>query len=371
MAFITGQGFMPYLLKSIEQAVGQGAAPNLKIDHVGLLRFLNENKRKIVLNNGSDIQQVQVAYKKRWNSQFTQTTDDCTTSNLQPKAETAVNLNNYRQLAIALDDKTVQQYETEYSQVGAIGMPNTGVYQELIEEIKNAADGLLTAVNADLWALLPTGSVNRRSGNTIDTINLTNNITDLPLTDGLTQIREDMMENLFGAPTAKIIGSGLISNFFQQQMAKTAGFNGLNTTVEAKLFDFYFDQQAKSLLGSNQAITVDDGALQLVEFHRFVGPFAGPRMGNSFFGGIVLPMQLPGSSEIKDVYFDFQLIYNTCATTLNSGYYSGQTFTISRGYNLILRKEFGLFSIPADAYRNGTDPMYGNRGFLNYSFTNN
>jgi len=71
---------------------------------------------------------------------------------------------------------------------------------------------------------------------------------------------------------------------------------------------------------------------------------------------------------VLPILFDVQLRYNDCATVFTDAYYGTQT-TLQKGYNLIISKTSGLFTIPKDAYR-GTDRLVGNRGTLLYEIEN-
>ena len=53
---------------------------------------------------------------------------------------------------------------------------------------------------------------------------------------------------------------------------------------------------------------------------------------------------------VTPVNFDAQLKYDDCGGTYTDAY-SGQSVSLEKGYNLILSKTFGLYQIPADAYR--------------------
>ena len=225
-------------------------------------------------------------------------------------------------------------------------------------------------MNQDLWPLLtPAIGVNRRSGNKGDTINVTLNSNNFVLTDGFPQIFSDIKQNLFSSVNGKytMIGSGLMENYMGS--AGMLGMNqaGLANNLGLNKLNFLLDQDAPSLLGTNQVLLIDDGAVQLVEFMRYTGAYAGFK-GTSTFGTIPLPMQM-NNAEVKNVWFDYQLRYSDCPTNFTDAYY-GTTIALNRGWNIILSKQFGLFTIPSYMYSNPGDPMNGNTGIIKYTITN-
>jgi hypothetical protein len=363
--FTPGYGFAPFAQVQLDQQVGEGNAPLMKLDYMGLTQMLQGNK-KVLENNGTNLQTYIVKYKKRWTVLETETSLSCTTSNEQAYDQVNVVLDNYRQLAVALDDTTVQQYELEASQTVALGLPPTPMMNETIREIYAGANGLLKAINQDLWALAIAGfGTNTYTGNTIDTINITQDTTLYPLTDGMTAIM-NQYQQMLGTGTPRIVGNGLFNAFANDKRFKQPGLNGLDTSMQQNQAEWYLDQDATSLLGNNQVVVYQPDVIQMVEFMQFTGFYAGPRPGNSIFGTLALPLQM--GSEIKDVQVDMQLIYSPCATEYTPAYSSG-SINLVRGWNVILSKVFGLFTIPTNAYR-PWDEQYGNVGEARYTITN-
>lgn len=373
MAFTTGQGFMPYLLRDLKNIMPEGTAPQLKVDYKGLLKYLTESGYKRVLNEGqtgAQLQQQQIKYKPRFTAAQTTTTDSCTVTVNQGYQEIPVNLTNARYFAVCLDDRTVQQYMDESISGIQNGGALMGAGGEIYNEILRSGNAICEAVNQDLWPLLtPAVGVNRRSGNKGDNINVTLNSNNFVLTDGFPQIFSDIKQNLFSSVNGKytMIGSGLMENYMGS--AGMLGMNqaGLANNLGLNKLNFLLDQDAPSLLGTNQVLLIDDGAVQLVEFMRFTGAYAGFK-GTSTFGTIPLPVQM-NNAEVKNVWFDYQLRYSDCPTTFTDSYY-GTSISLNRGWNIILSKQFGLFTIPSYVYSNPGDPMFGNTGIIKYTITN-
>lgn len=373
MAFTTGQGFMPYFLRDFKNIMPEGTVPQLKVDYKGLLKHLTESGYKRVLNEGqtgAQLQQQQIKFKPRFTAAQTTTTDSCTVTVNQGYNEVPVNLTNARYFAVCLDDRTVQQYMDESISGIQNGALLQGAGGEIYNEILRSGNAICEAVNQDLWPLLtPAVGTNRRSGNKGDNINVTLNSNNFVLTDGFPQIFSDIKQNLFSSVNGKytMIGSGLMENYMGS--AGMLGMNqaGLANNLGLNKLNFLLDQDAPALLGTNQVLLVDDGAIQLVEFMRYTGAYAGFK-GTSTFGTIPLPMQM-NNAEVKNVWFDYQLRYSDCPTNFTDSYY-GTTIALNRGWNIILSKQFGLFTIPSYMYSNPGDPMNGNTGIIKYTITN-
>jgi hypothetical protein len=368
MAITLGQGFAPYLLQHIK-SVAADATPQYKLEIPGFLNLVQSNSKPEILrldNNGHK-KTAQIKYKQRWTKSHTDTTKSCDNTNVGARRETAVDLASVRQFAIHIEDETIAKYEEQASKTVAIGSPATGIMNELYDEILSAASAILDGVNDDL-ATLAVSAIgrNRRTGSAASaTINLELTATDNLLTDGLTQMLADYKNN-GGMGTPKIWGSGLFQNFMLQQKSKSFDQSGFNTSVMAAGVNYFNDMSAASILGTNQVVMYEPNAIQMVEYVEYTGFKAGAKPGGSFFGTLTLPAISNG--EIVPVIFDFQLKYNDCQTTFTDAYY-GTELTLEKGYNLIISKQSGLFTIPDDAYRIN-DELYGNRGSLRYTLTN-
>jgi hypothetical protein len=208
--------------------------------------------------------------------------------------------------------------------------------------------------------------VNRRTGlNTAATININRATDNLLLNDGLTEILSDYKIN-GGSGMPQIFGSGLFFNYMLQQKSKSADQSGYNSAIEAAGLKFYHDMQAAGILGANEIVVAQPNSLQWVEYMHYTGFKAGVKPGASQFFTLPLPVQM--GTDVIPVLFDVQLRYNDCAETFTDAYY-GTALSLQKGYNLIISKHSGLFTIPADAYR-ATDLLTGNRGTLRYEITN-
>lgn len=362
-------GFRPYLLKHLME-IAQTATPQFKMEPLGFLNFLQSQKKPSVLrlNNAAGHQEsVQVKYRQRWTKNFVSSSVDCDVANVPSYLETAVNLSSTSAFSIYIPDETIARYEDEASKTVAVGQPSTDFMNEFVEEIYAGANAILSKLNSDLLTVLSANiGVNRRTGlNTAAAININKDGDANSLTDGLTQILADYKLNGFTG-TPQVIGGGLFANFMWQQMAKSFDGNGLNTALQAAGVKFYYDLDAATTFAANNIVVIEPDAVQMVEYLKYTGFKAGVKPGGSTFGTMTLPM-LSGS-EVLPVDFDFQLKYNDCTKSITDPYY-GTSGDQQPGYQLIISKSAGLFTLPSNAYRAG-DPLVGNRGSLLYNITN-
>ena len=362
-------GFAPNLLRSIKDIVGQNS-PELKLNYQGYLNLLmsQKNAEVVRLNDPSapgHRRSVQIKRKKRFTVAHTDTARSCDNVNLQPYEEQTVPLTIFRQLAIHVDDETIARYPSETSQSTSIGQPPTSLMRELLDDIRSGADALLTGINRDLFTLgvtdigvnVVTGGVGAKA------INFPLNTTNNPLQSGINEILTDFQTNeAIGKP--QIVGSGLIHSFFMQQAAKDSDQSGINTTIQAAQGDFFYDTFAATALGANQALVYEPNAVQLVSYMNYQGFKAGEKLTSIYF---TMKLPMVEQAQVKMVEFDVQLKYEDCPTTLTDAYY-GTSLAVEKGWNIIISKEVGLYTIE-DGYR-GTDRLSGNRGSYRYSFTN-
>ncbi len=363
---------MPYLLNHIKTIVGMAATPQYKLELTGFMNLLMNQDRPEVLtlnNSAGHRESVQIRYKQRYTKDFTGTDEGevCNNVLIEPRRETSVDLSSFRFIPLYLEDETVARYENDASKTIARGLPPTAFMNEMLEEVYRATSALMEGVNEDLMTLFSANfGVNRVTGNNAATsINFDKDGTKNNLAEGMTKLDSDFMINLMSG-RMQMFGSGLMNNVMLQQPGVSANQSGINNRILTQNKEWYFDQQAASILGANQFAVVERNAIQLVEYLQYTGFKAGVRPGSSTFG--TLPLPLMNGETVKPVKFDFQLKYYDCPTVLTNQYY-GTSVTVQKGWNLVLSKKSGLFMIPTDAYRGG-DPMAGNRGSLRYTATN-
>lgn len=367
-----GLGFADSLTKHIAKITAENT-PEFKLNWQGHLNLLKHNKNAAVvrLNDQADPghrRTVIIKAQQRYNVGDTTTTHSCDNALKPTYFERNVNLSNFRQIALFIDDETIALYPNEASAAASLGTPSTPLMNEFMTSIKISADALLSAINQDLATLMAAAiGVNQRTGVVgAANINLVLNTNNNPLNQGLTQVIADYQLNeSSGRPM--MVGTGLIHNYaIQQTRGKGMDQSGINTPIQMNDFDFFQDPHAAVTLGANEAIVYEPEAVQLIEYMRYQGFKGGDKM-TSFFFTFFLPMQV--SERVEMIEFDAQLKYIDCPTTLTDSYYgSGTDITVDKGWHLIISKDFGLFTID-QAYR-ATDRLNGNRGSYRYNFTN-
>lgn len=361
------QGFAPYLLKSSREAF-LSANPQDKVEEVGFISLLkSQNPRIEVLKLNTESghkKSVQVKAKRRLNVAHTDTTKSCDASLTLPYYEKSVDLSSTRQVAVYLEDETLAKYMEDASKGIPVGDSKVAV--EMYDNIRIAANALVEGLNQDLFTLgVAALGVNKVTGSSAtQSVNFPLNTTNNDLASGMNKVLADFKRNNFsGRP--QIVGDGLMHNFMLQQASKSNDQSGLDTKIQARNADFFYDPYTTTVAGSNQFLVYEPDAVGLVEYLEYKGFKGGVRPGSSIFGTIILPFGNTGGT----IELDWQLKYYDCATTLTDSYY-GTSMSVEKGFNMILSKQVGLWTVPNDAYRNGTDVYYGNRGSLRYTATN-
>lgn len=361
-------GFAPYLLKHIAE-IAKENTPQYKLEPAGYLNLLKSQKSAEIVKlntNSGHRKTVQVKRKQRYTVDDVETSKSCSVTTRQPFLEETVTLSSTRALAIYLEDETVAKYEEDASKTVSIGGAPSAPMNDLLDSIMTAASAILQGVNIDLMTLQAAQFGNHRAtgSNAAVAVNFPRNTNINPLNSGFTKILSDYKKN-GGMGRPQIFGSGLMFDFMVQQASKSADQSGMDTKIMAGGVDFFHDMNAETILGANQFGVIQPNAVQLVEYLEYTGFKAGPKPGASWFGTMVLPMQ--NGAEIIPVEFDVQVRYSDCPTVYNV---NGVDVTLEKGYNFIISKQCGLWTIPTGAYKVG-DPLFGNRGSLRYLMGNN
>ena len=364
-------GFSLGILQMMKE-VTKDATPAYKVEPYGMLAsLLSAHSPGVIKNDSYDghFKTVKVKKKKRLTMSDTETSASCDIGAPIPYTEDTVTINGYRRVAFHLEDEVVAAFDAYASApVQVPGMISPLMF-EFFDSLQVACNGILEGVNNDIVTLaLANNGKNRVSGNTTaQTINIPLSWTNNDLAAGVTKLLSDFkLNNMSGKPI--IVGAGLMHNFMLQQAAvRGNNFNGIDTRIQGAGIDFFLDYQLPTIASAaNQIMVYEKDAVQIVEYMEYQGFKAGPKPGASQFGVITLPMMNPDGTKVP-VKFDFQLRYNDCAVTETNAYGDPQTY--QKGYNLIISKQFGLYTIPTTAY-SASDVLSGNRGSLKYNITN-
>lgn len=367
-------GLAPYLLNDMKALAGSAYAGQ-KVDLKGFLAMLvagpgaNPIQANTLTGNKKEIRYWyrQRAVKSFVGSTQSSSTQYCGKLLTPSRLETTISVANTREIAYHLSDELVASYTEEAQQrMATPGVPITGgATAEMMDIIMSAANGILAAINTDLFGLLTWGKNKVSGNNSATTLNIGTTITNT-LTAGMPKLIGDYKQNnLSGVPN--VVGSGLFLNYMLTQPYKGLDSGGFNSQMATGLINFFPDQDFATTVGTDNIGVFEPGSIQLAEYLEYTGFKAGVKPGDSEFGVLVLPA-FDSMGNAIPVKFDYQLRYLSCATQLNDLYTGNQT-TFSKGWSLILKKDFGLWQIPADAYDAGD----GNRsvnGSLRYNVTN-
>ncbi len=365
-------GFAPYILNDIRSAVGN-ATPHTKVDMHGLTKFLYTGAGSSPIQTSElsgHKKEVRFYYRNRNTKAQTDTVASCDNVLTPARLEATVSVGNTRQIAWHLPHALVAQYMEEAStRVNLQGSnPMTGVSKEMLEIIFAGCNGILKAMNEDLIGLITWGKNSVAGVSTAVTLNIPKDKNIQDLTVGMPKLLSDYhMNGLTGRP--QVVGSGLMYSYMlTQPMSANPDLFGFNSSIATANLDYYPDQDwtATTVGNANTFGVFEPGAIQLVEYIENLG-FQSGRLANSTFGVMPLPTVDPLGNAIP-VMFDFQLKEIDCPTTLTDAY-TGNTATYTKGYSLILKKDFGLFQIPADAYRH-EDIQRSVNGALRYTASN-
>lgn len=361
---------LPLLLASKEAF--KNANFNTKITPPGFLQYLLGNTKPNIINSGKDdgtgyLRDVKVRYRQRVPTGQTVDTDDCSIQAKPAYSEMTINTTLFKKYAIFFEDDEIAKFEKDALALQTIGTPPTTIVKELMEAIMEAANGVLGDINNALLALqVANFGKNAVTGsNAARTVNFAIDGTQNDLDSGMTRVMNDAMVNEFKMGNLKLVGSGLVNNYYLQQSAKSANQSGLNTSQLA-LPPFYFDPYASAAWGANQFGAFEQDSVQLVNICRFRGPKAGMR-GADEFGTLILPLTDSLGNTIGSFEFDWQKRIITCPTEVSIG--GAEPVSVGRGTVLDLMSSFYQVNVPADAYV-ATDRLTGNNGTLRYSATN-
>ena len=369
-------GLAPYLLNDIASIAG-GATPNRKLDVNGLLAVCYNNQINspiTTIEGDGHKKEVHIRYRQRPTFSMTDTVPfNCTDVNIPARLETTISVGSGRQIAYMLTDQLVASYMNDASKRMSIpgSTPTSGASAEMMDIIYSAANALLTAMNRDLIGLVTWGRNAVAASTAAQTLPLAQSSpTTMVLGSGETKLMTDyVLSGLTGRP--QVVGGGKFLSYMFQQYAKSNNSAGLNTAIIASNWDFYPDITIGSSVGLNDADGIgvfEPGSIHIVEALEYQGFAAGQFPGDSIYG--VLPLNYTdymGNTAV--IKFDFQLRYITCPTTFVDTYVGGNTASQTKGWQLIMKKDFGLFQTPTNAYRNDDRNFFVN-GAMRYTVTN-
>lgn len=365
-------GFCPALLTNIE-AVAESNAPSRKLHITGFLAalFCCQNSSVNPINQTNEDQHTRpltVKYRIRPTLSSVQYEDDCDINRIPDYQEWTVGTPTHVQSSFYLSDSKLQQYCRDASNLRNIGAPATSVTEEVYGLILEHASILTKAINRITVTMMAT-----QFGNNVTTGGATGKVINIPrdgnkyvLDNGVVDLMRDIQENeICGDPC--IVGGGLFSAFNMAQTMTCCNQAGLDIS-RIGVPNFKFDKDTQQIWGNNSIAVLAPGSVKFIGRNQYVGASAGNK-GNSTFFTMPLPIQEFGCNLddcLRELIFDVQLKFIDCPTvvTLN-----GANQTVSRGWQVIISKEFALWVQPKNAYAAG-DELYNTNGTLKYFVTN-
>lgn len=373
-------GYCEALLLHLDSIAGQNY-PGQKVTIPGFLNMLvTSPDRPTPLQDGfqgGHYRTETVKYMPRTTVSQVSTTDTCAVDVIPAYKEVTVSVDNVVQSGVWIPDNTIRQYCEEASRTVAIGQPATQVMQEHLRGILNAMNGIYQKMETVLTTSMASsfGKHKETGTATAVTVNIEQDGTLNDLGTGLTDLLARAENNEFcGNPVFVGATGSLMARYaIQQKMRGLAPGLGYNPENLAADFNFYASGATATTWGAQHVGMFAPGSVHLVERLDNVGSFAGQR-GASFFTTIVDPRtQCWTPYGLGNIQFDLQVKYIDCpedlGANITNGYIAESGITGARGYLLLIKKRYGLFTIPTDAY-DGADVLAGSNGSLRYAITN-
>lgn len=363
-------GFCPNLLYHINEIAGENA-PGKKMHVAGFLAmlFCCQNSSVSPVNDpfeGGHTRGLNIKYRRRPLVSDVQTEDNCDINTQPGYQEWTIPQLLHRQISFHIADDLIRQYCIDASRMRTTGQPATRVMQEVYDLIVEHANTLMKSINqalvtaqaTEFGANVTTGS----SGGKF--ININRNGDQFILDDGIVEMMQDISENeICGTPC--LVGGGLYAAYDKARALACCNAAGMNLAA-AGVPDFFFDKDTQTIWGANSVGLFSPGSVKFIGRNKYIGEAWAGEKGTSFFATLPLPVNEFGCADdcLRDLVLDMQIKYFDCPTEIEGGE------TIDRGYQVILGKDFHLWTQPDNAFQAG-DPLEGTNGTLKYIISNN
>jgi hypothetical protein len=362
-------GFCPSLLYHINEIAGENA-PGRKMHVAGFLAMLlccqNSSVSPIndAFQNGHQ-RGLNIKYRRRPVLTDVQTEDNCDINTQPGYLEWSIPQLLHRQVSFHIADDLIRQYCEDASRMRTTGQPPTPVMNEVFDLIVEHANILMRSINVALVTAQATefGANTTTGSSTGKFININRNGDQFILDDGIVEMMQDISENeICGDPC--LVGGGLFAAYDKARALACCNAAGMNLGA-AGIPSFFFDKDTQTIWGQDSVGLFAPGSVKFISRNKFVGSFAGQR-GQSFFTTLPLPVSEFGCADdcLRDLVLDMQIKYFDCPTEIEGGE------TIDRGFQVILGKDFHLWTQPDNAFQ-ATDPLANTNGTLKYFISNN
>lgn len=352
-------GFVNALLMNINLIAGLND-PQTKITPVGFLKMLLENNALAEINNLQELQagqarEIKLRYMQRGTESDVTDVDDCETPINPEWKETSIPEMQFSKIGIFISDENMRKYQVEAAQTLAAGTPSVPLMQALYQTILVKVNGLLQKMDTNLLTAMSTkwGKNIAYGASTAQQIVLG---TTAGLNDGYVKLLDDAQTNEV-LDNLLICGSGKVTRYDIYQRIKN-GFDSHG--IGALPLNAYYDPKAATIWGADHFGVFAKGMVGIVDWNKNVGAYAGQRGASIFF---TIPMPVQVGNEVIPITFDAQLKYVDCPTYGEQG-----TLVQARGWQLLISKNYALFTTPTDAFAS-TDRLYGMNGSFHYVAT--
>jgi hypothetical protein len=373
-------GYCEALLLHLDSIAGNNY-PGQKVTMPGFLNMLvSQTDRPTAIQDGyreGHYRDVNIKYMPRTTINQVSTSDTCAVDVIPAYKETSVSVNNVVQTGVWIPDDSVRRFCEEASSSVAIGLPPTQIMNEHLRGILNAMNGIYQKMENVLTTSMASSFGKHKATGTATavSVNIEQNQDINDLGTGFTKLLMDAEQNEFCDSPVFVgaLGGYLHAYSIQQKRGGLYPALGFNPEAMSTGLEFYGSGQTATTWGAQHVGMFAKGSVHLVERFDNVGAFAGQR-GSSFFTTIVDPRtQCWTPNGLGNIAFDLQVKYIDCpedlGANITNGYISEASITGARGYLLLIKKRYGLFTTPTDAY-DGADYIAGSNGTLRYVMTN-
>jgi hypothetical protein len=276
-------------------------------------------------NGTGHSKEVRVVYKQRQLASDAVDTKSCEAGPQMNYIEETLQINNFKQVSFTLSEAQLRTFCDSYSQLVALtGSSSPGqiaerangigaaqgalsVVREMFVDIQLSANALVQAINIDLLGQIQTAAGNWYGGATNPSYTVEGADGSI-YAAGLFNMKQNYMNTGFNGAPIIIGGAGALQRVWMNDSRYFGqGANGINfSTVRDNtgLAEFYFDSNANTILGDEDAaIVFAPGSIVYTPFLEYVGNFGNIGTMTRF------TMPLPG---LERVSIDARILPSEC-----------------------------------------------------------
>jgi len=279
-------------------------------------------------NGSGHTKEVRVVYKQRQLASDAVDTKSCEAGPQMNYIEETLQINNFKQVSFTLSEAQLRTFCDSYSQLvqltgssspGQIAERANGigaaqgalsVVREMFVDVQLSANALVQAINIDLLGQIQSAAGNWYGGATNPSYTVEGADGSI-YAAGLFNMKQNYMNTGFNGSPIIIGGAGALQRVWMNDSRYFGqGANGINfSTVRDNtgLAEFYFDSNANTILGDEDAaIVFAPGSIVYTPFLEYVGNFGNIGTMTRF------TMPLPG---LERVSIDCRILPSECEET--------------------------------------------------------